>query len=65
MKLQDAMREARIEARNNNIRIAVVHDPIGHREDWETEDEAYGYAPEGAWRMLYRFGTLITVVDGD
>ena len=65
MKLLDAMKDARIDARKYNIRIAVVHDPIGNREDWETEDEVYGYAPEGAWRMLYRFGTLITVVDGD
>ena len=64
MTLEDAKREARKEARAYNTRITVVHDPMG-REDWETEDEAYGYAPAATLGILYRHATVICVVTGD
>ena len=64
MKLEDAKREAREVARAYNTRITVVHDPMG-REDWESEDEAYRYAPAATLGILYRHATVICVVTGD
>jgi len=64
MKLEDAITQARTEARAYNIPITVVHDPMG-REDWESEDEAYGYAPAATLGILYRHATVICVVTGD
>ena len=58
MTYQDAFDEACATCHETGETIAVVHDPIG-REDWETEEEAYGYCPEVMRPMIYRFATVV------
>lgn len=61
MTKDKAIEAARAEAIKNELEMAVVFDPIS-REDWETEDEAYGYCPLPAFGTVYRWGTLIATI---
>lgn len=57
MKLNEAITAARIQS-EAGITTEVFHDPLG-REDWETEEEAYGYAPTLGAKILAPHRTTI------
>jgi len=58
MEREPAIKQAIIEAETQGIEITVYRDPIGNREDWETEDESWGYCPKEALPIAARFREL-------
>jgi hypothetical protein len=58
MNLETAVLEAQREANQHKTTIAVVHDPITNAE----ESGEYGYCPQAAVDTLYRFGTIVQLV---
>lgn len=49
-----AIKRATAEARKGKLEMVVVHAPIEHAEDIDSETGVYGYAPACGAHILYR-----------
>lgn len=52
MTLTEAREAAAADVAKYKTRVTIVHSPTT-REDWETEDEAYGYCPTSAVQLMF------------
>jgi hypothetical protein len=64
MKLEDAKRLAREDAKKTFLRIVIVKEGP-HADDfaeYDTDGESYGYCSVKAFPYLYKYGTKVGVV---
>jgi hypothetical protein len=64
MKLQEAKADARAAAIKSKMPIALVNEGL-HADEFAERDEdgnSYGYCPELAVPILYRYGTVVEII---
>ena len=64
MKLEEAKEEAKSAAIKSKMPIALVNEGLHADEFAEREEDgtSYGYCPELAVPILYRYGTVVEVI---